>query len=121
MGGYKGTNTSDDHDKVEFVVESELGRKRPTVSPSDLTIHKNHPDNPVIEKSLSSPEEENKNGIDSDDRVARYVTSSSSLTVDKIHANCLPPDYSVSKHTNIIFSLLFTIIKDKCFTIIVVI
>ena len=107
MGVYDETNTLDDHDKVEFVVESELGRKRSTISPSDLTIHEKHPDNPVIKKCLSTPDEENRNGINSNDRVARYVTSSSSLTVDKIHANCLPPDYCVSKHSNIIIIFLF--------------
>ena len=110
MGVYDETNTLDDHDKVEFVVESELGRKRSTISPSDLTIHEKHPDNPVIKKRLSTPDEENRNGINSNDRVARYVTSSSSLTVDKIHANCLPPDYCVSKHTNIIINLSFCVL-----------
>ena len=91
------TNTLSENDKVEFIVESESSRRRSIVSPSDLTIHRNHPDNTVIKKSLSTPEEEKING----DRVVGYITSSSndlSLTVDKIHANCLPPDYCVSKH-----------------------
>ena len=99
FGAENETNTLRDHDEVEFVVESESKRKRSTVSPSDLTIHENNPENPVIKKSLSTPEEENKRN--SDEHVARYVTSSSSLNIDNIHANCLPPDYCVSKQSNI--------------------
>ena len=110
FGAENETNTLRDHDEVEFVVESDSKRKRSTVSPSDLTIHENIPENPVIKKSLSTPEEQNKrNGINSDEHVARYVTSSSSLNIDNIHANCLPPDYCVSKQSNIYFFFSFCI------------
>ena len=91
----------DEQEKGESMFQSNLGRKSSKVSRSDLTIHESHLNNTVIKKMSCAPKDEKRNGVDFDGSVVRYTTSSSndlSLTFDKTHANCLPPDYCVSSH-----------------------
>ena len=93
---------------MEFVVQSEVKRKRSIVSPSDLTIHEVHPDNTVIKKWLSSESQEEDRKIENDkngDQVVLGFVTSSSLNnlplthVDKNDDNYLPPEYCVSKNS----------------------
>ena len=95
-----------EQDEVEFVVQSELKRKKSIVSPSDLTIHEVHPDKTVIKKWLSSEsheEDRKETERNGNKAVLGFVTSSSlnnlPLTnVDRNGDNYLPPEYCVSNH-----------------------
>ena len=87
--------------KSEFTSASNLERRPSLVSSGDLPEHDDHPNNIVIKNSSPIPYEKTSNGSNCD-RVVGYITSSSndlSLTVDKIHGNCLPPGYRVSIQT----------------------
>ena len=105
MGSVERTNSVCEQDRVDFIVKSELKRKRSIVSPSDLTIHEDHPDKTVIKKWLSSenPADDQKETENNGNQVVLGFVTSSSLNnmpltnVDKNEDNCLPPEYYVSK------------------------
>ena len=94
----------DECGKSEFTTLSDMKQQKCLVSSSTLMEREKDPDNEVINQSLSILNKTNENG-NTGYRVAGYDTSSSndlSLTVDKIHTNCLPPGYLVSIQPNLI-------------------